>query len=74
MYRTEHTNYDFNLLLRIGVKLVHSHKQNTDRSHLKTNGWREYLLSGMKYRDGGENYVIRSFIVYLLGVKTSLRS
>jgi hypothetical protein len=70
-HRTEHTNYYFNLLLRTGVKLLHSHKENTDRGHLRTKGWREYLFL---YRDGGENYVIRNFIVYLLGVNTSLKA
>jgi len=67
-YRTEHTNCDFNLLLRMVWNLF------SQREHRPRSFQNKRLLSDTKYRDGGENYAIRSFIVYLLRVKTSLRS
>ena len=50
-YRTEHTNYDFNPLLRIGVKLVHSYTENKTLAGISAFKWHEVSRWPRKLRN-----------------------
>lgn len=50
-YRTEHTNYDFNPLLRIGVKLVHSYTENKTLAAISAFKWHEVSRWPRKLRN-----------------------